>query len=211
MRSFKHWTPRYIKDRLGVIVYEMKNPNNPWLTKTAIEVLDGLLKKTDVGLEFGSGRSTLWFAKRVKHLTSIEHNKSWYEKVRLMIVENKLRSIVDQRLFECEEIEKGQNSEYVKFIDSLRDKSVDFALVDGIYRDYCALKVIDKLHPGGILIIDNVNWFLPCDSLAPNSRTTDQGPSGKVWNRVYQSVNKWRKIWTTSGVTDTAIFFKPYD
>ena len=78
MRPFRHLTPRYIWNRTALIVYERANPGQPWLTPDMIKILDSWLCPADVGLEFGSGRSTSWFAARVKHLTSVEHNPEWY-------------------------------------------------------------------------------------------------------------------------------------
>ena len=85
MRTFSHWTPRYIKNRIANVYYKMTCPNQPWLTRTANEILNTYLKKSDIGLEFGSGRSTLWFAKRVAKLTSVEHNEIWVANVRAML------------------------------------------------------------------------------------------------------------------------------
>jgi hypothetical protein len=44
-------------------------------------MLATLLHPTDRGAEFGSGRSTLWFAARVAELTSVETNTRWHERV----------------------------------------------------------------------------------------------------------------------------------
>ena len=81
MRSFQHWTPRYIWNRLALMAYERQHPDRPWLTRAMIENLDTWLRPDDVGLEFGSGRSTIWFAQKVGHLTSVEHHPGWYAKV----------------------------------------------------------------------------------------------------------------------------------
>ena len=59
-----------------------------------------------------------------------------------------------------------------------------------------------------MLIIDNVNWYLPCRSKAPNSRTAELGPATDVWAAVWRQLAGWRTIWTSSGVWDTAIFIK---
>jgi len=69
MRSFQHWTPRYIWNRLALMAHERQHPDLPWLTRAMIENLDTWLRPDDVGLEFGSGRSTVWFAQKVGHLT----------------------------------------------------------------------------------------------------------------------------------------------
>ena len=37
-RRFNHLTPRYVKDRIGLWFYELRNPDAPWLTADAIRV-----------------------------------------------------------------------------------------------------------------------------------------------------------------------------
>ena len=81
--------------------------------------------------------------------------------------------------------------------------------MDGAYRDFSAKFILPKIKPGGMLIIDNVNWFLPSQSRSPNSRTHQLGPDGDIWREVASELKGWRTIWTTSGIWDTAIFFKP--
>ena len=56
MRTFSHWTPIYIKNRIGTLYYEKAYPEYPWLTRDANEILASYLVKNDIGLEFGSGR-----------------------------------------------------------------------------------------------------------------------------------------------------------
>lgn len=209
MRSIRHLTPRYTISRISEIYYQKTCPDHPWLTKTANTILRSYLRSSDTGLEFGSGRGTVWFGKRIGHLTSIEHNDSWYCKVRHLISENGLKNVDYHLLPKDVEEDNGDNASYVKFAESFNSNSLDFVLVDGIYRDYCVLAVLEKLRPGGVLVIDNVNWYLPSESCSPNSRTCSQGPNGEVWKNISESLSDWRKIWTSSGVTDTAFFFKP--
>jgi SAM-dependent methyltransferase len=195
--------------RLAEIYYHMTCPDHPWLTKDANTILSCYLKKSDIGLEFGSGRGTVWFAKRVKHLTSIEHDELWYRKVQQMFDDSGIDNVDYYLLPEDTEEKEAIDSDYVKIIGTFESNSFDFVLVDGIYRDFCTLFVLDKIRPGGVLIIDNVNWYLPCKSYSPNSRDFSQGPKGEAWKQVEQSISDWRRIWTSSGVTDTAFFFKP--
>jgi len=65
----------------------------PWFTQRANSLLPTLLKKPDVGLEFGSGRSTFWFARRVAALTSVEHNAFWHKKVSKTLKEQGLSNV----------------------------------------------------------------------------------------------------------------------
>ena len=66
MRKIGHWTPRYVVNRVAWFVYERRNMDKPWLTPRAVELLSELILPTDTGIEWGSGRSTAWFAKRLK-------------------------------------------------------------------------------------------------------------------------------------------------
>ena len=51
-----------------------KLPDRPWRTFDAVARLDGLIRSDWRMVEFGSGKSTLWFAERVASLHSIEHD-----------------------------------------------------------------------------------------------------------------------------------------
>lgn len=211
MRSFRHWTPRYIKNRLVEMHYHKTCPDHPWLTKAANQILASYLKESDIGFEFGSGRSTVWFAKRTQHLTSIEHNEVWYRKVNQTLKASEQHNVDYHLIPKDVPDDNGGDAAYVRIIDRFEVNSLDYVLIDGVYRDFCALNVLEKIRPGGMMIIDNVNWFLPCESYSPSSRTFIQGPKGHTWDRVNQCVSEWRRIWTSSGVTDTALFFKPCD
>src|ERR1700683_3181263 len=137
-RKFSHWTPTYIRNRLLLFYDELKHPGNPWLTRDAVRFLNQTLKPTDVGLEFGSGRSTIWFASRMNRLISIEDDPQWYEKVSRLIAEQHLGGKIDYRL-------QPAKDEYVADASKVADESVDFCLVDGSHRDECAIRVVAKV------------------------------------------------------------------
>jgi hypothetical protein len=202
-RRFGHWTPRYIADRLALMAWQRRCPDAPWLTERAVGILESWLRKTDVGLEWGSGRSTLWLAQRVKQLISIEHAEPWYDRVSSSIARAALTN-VDHRLHRDERV-------YVTAIERATPASLDFVLVDGVFRDQCAVTAVSRLRPGGILVLDNANLYLPCRSWSPNSRTIEQGPASTAWEIFQRQVQNWRRIWTTNGVCDTAIFVKGSD
>jgi len=212
MRSFRHLTPRYILNKMKVVLYEKRCPDHPWLTKQANSILSTLLKPTDVGLEWGSGRSTIWLARRIKQLTSIEHDESWYKVVSIKLKE---ANISNTNLLLCkvdERHEKPRESPYVQVLNTFSKESLDFVLIDGkYYRDVCANMVLEKICSGGIIVIDNANWYLPCDSISPNSIPQNSPPASKEWAYFLDRVKDWRLIWTSSGITDTAIWFRPAD
>ncbi|MBI3090847.1 MAG: hypothetical protein HYY96_09290 [Candidatus Tectomicrobia bacterium] len=200
MRNIRHLSPRYIASRLMVLTYEHTNKQTPWLTKSMTNILSSWLKPEDKVLEWGSGRSTLWFSTRVKFITSIEHDPYWYRRVSRRIQRMKLTH-VDYHL--CDE------SKYVERALSMQKNSLDLILVDGIRRDECAVVALSLLKPGGIIVIDNCNWFLPSASRSPNSQRYGHAPPSESWQTFQMAVGDWRCIWTSSGVTDTALWMKP--
>jgi len=205
----RHWTFRYLLNRFKLFLFERKNPNLPWLTRTAIDFLNDFLKPSDVGVEFGSGRSTLWLASRVKHITSIEHYEGWYHKIKDSLASNKIKNVnlifIDR---EKEFDEEQQNSEYAKALDDFADNSLDFVLVDGIFRSNCAYKAISKVRPGGIIIVDNVERYIVVETFSPEA-IKNHNEMSTTWLAFQQKIKNWRMFHTSNGVTDTTFFFKP--
>ncbi|MGH8560324.1 MAG: O-methyltransferase [Methylococcales bacterium] len=210
MRSYKHWTPRYIADRLALMVYERKRPDAPWLTRSMIDILETWLRPGDVGLEFGSGRSTVWFARRVAHLTSVEHDPKWYSKVAGDLRDAGVAERVDYRLLGDGQTDASASA-YVRVTSEMPPDSLDFFLVDGVMREHCALASLDKIKPGGILIVDNIEWYMLREnrSSAPGGRCLREGFASEGWKQCAESLKEWRCIWTSNGVWDTALWVNP--
>jgi hypothetical protein len=77
-RRFDHWTPQYLRYRLQAAVRARLRPDEPSLTPEAVSELDRRLTHDMVGVEWGSGNTTRFFARRTRHLTSIETDSSYY-------------------------------------------------------------------------------------------------------------------------------------
>jgi predicted O-methyltransferase YrrM len=209
MRKVGHWTPRYIYNRIRLMTWEHTHTDAPWLTPEAVRLLASALRPCDRGVEFGSGRSTIWFSERVGMLTSVEHDERWYTSVSKELESRKLTN-VEYKLAPQDQLPgPGEKSEYARVALLFPEESIDFTLIDGLYRDSVAKLMLPRIKRGGLLIIDNVNWFLPSHSYSPNSRTPQLGPNGPGWKEVADELNGWRSLWTSSGITDTAIFLKP--
>ena len=208
-RNLAHLSPRYVLDRCLVALDQRRRPADPWLTRAAISILESWLRPDDVGFEWGSGRSTVWLTERVRRLVSVEHDPAWYGTVRKRLVAAGLLERCDYRL-EPDGRDEGPDSRYVRAVDEFPENAFDFVLVDGVARVHCALAVLTKLRPGGLLCIDNANWFLPGPmfSRSPNSRN-DRGPANASWAELAAQLRPWRCIWTSNGVFDTAFWVKP--
>jgi len=204
----RHWTPRYLFDRTREKLYRFTHPDLPWLTPQANSFLSQYLTPEMVGLEFGSGRSTIFFAQKVHFLSSVEHNPIWYEKVTVWLEKNHITN-VDYRLFPRTNERNPLDEQYVQFSANFQLESLDFVLIDGIFREYCTCLIMKKIKPGGILIIDNVNRYLPGETLSPNSVGKDRPASSILWSELHQTLSSWKQMWSSNGVSDTAIYFKP--
>ncbi len=182
--------------RVRYWMWERANPDKPWLCPGTIEFCQQHLNPSMRALEFGSGRSTRWFAPRVGHLISIEHNAEWYGIVQQQLTQAAIAN-VDYRLIplnhpdrEPEQPEYSPVPDYVAIADELADKSLDFAIVDGHYRTHCVRHLIPKLVPGGYLLVDDINlWRSPEELPIPQHwRVVDDSTNGIKRCLVWQAV-----------------------
>lgn len=162
-----------------------------------------------VGLEFGSGSSSKFFASRIQKLVSIEHHKGWYTHVHQWMDENGLenidyRYIAEKSGFEPQApphffdrlqlIEKDYRYkkefwDYFHVSDEFEDRTFDFILVDGRARVACLLNSLPKLKPGGLMILDN-----------------SDRPSYQL---AFKVLKDWEHFTCTTGLSDTTFWIKP--
>lgn len=204
-----HWTPTYIVDKLAVQRWEKANQDKPWLVRAAVEAMANLIQPGDAVVEFGSGRSTVWFSRQVGttgRVISVEDYKPWHEKVS--------KQIADARASNVEYLFVGETPEqYLAPATAAVDRVgglVDAVLADGFkHRDHASLWALDRLKPGGLMIIDNINWYLPHATRTPASIGAGGRPATDLWARFAERTRGWRYEWFSSGVSDTAIFIVP--
>ena len=180
----------------------------PWITEESRDLLDRLLRRSDRGLEFGAGGTTTFFAPRVQHLYSVEGFDHWYEPLVQRLADEGVQN-VSLQLASADEL--GYESEahrqaYVGAHADLAPGSLDFVFVDGEYRDDCALRAVELLRPGGLLVLDNAEIYLPSETRSPWRM---EAPATPGWEQFAEETRDWRSVWTTNGVWDTAFWFKP--
>lgn len=198
-----HWTPRYIMSRMAWSSYQRRNPDAPWLTQAMIEFLKGYLRPTDTLVEFGSGRSTMWLARHVGRMISIEHHKAWHAKITGEMTAQGVKNIEYLNTSEAA-------ADYVGAADkALGDAKADMILVDGIHREKCAIWALEHVKPGGMIVIDNVNWFIPHATFSPPKFGTHPHSRLPEWQQFIEATKTWRRNWTSNNVSDTAAFFAP--
>lgn len=72
--------PRALFSAIGRTVFDYR-PQRPWISYDAAAILARRIGAESRVLEFGSGMSTLWLARRAGHLLSIEDHADWHAMV----------------------------------------------------------------------------------------------------------------------------------
>lgn len=149
----------------------------PWMTYDAIDFLTSICGRDMEVFEWGSGGSTLFFAKRCRRITSIEHDKKWSELLSvklndLSVINVDYREIPGEAVPDWGErdyrnsgdfISNDRNSiglsyeKYVKAIDEYPGNYFDIIVVDGRARNCCIKRAIPHLKKGGFLVVDNTD------------------------------------------------------
>ncbi len=116
----------------------------PWVTYSFIDFIKPRLTKELSIFEYGSGNSTLFYAKNIRRVVSVEHDEAWYHK----IVKEKANNA--EMIF-CKLDIAGA---YSKKSASL-DEKFDIIIVDGRDRVNCCKHGIDGLNEGGVIVLDD--------------------------------------------------------
>ncbi len=116
----------------------------PWCTYSYIRFIGPRLNKGMQVFEFGCGNSTLWFADRVMHVSSVEHDEKWASYVKTIAPANVTLNF--------QALEYG--GEYSKMV-LLQGRKFDIVVVDGRDRVNCARNAIHALHEKGVIVFDN--------------------------------------------------------
>jgi len=142
--------PRYFVNRLRVMVYQVVHPRDPWLTAESIRLINKKLAKDMRGFEWGSGRSTIYFAERLQHLVSVEHDHDWWQRVSKQLEKRRLANVTYQFV----DLTVDRDA-YHQVIAAYPDGYFDLILVDGESRENCVRAAVPKLRSGGYLVLDN--------------------------------------------------------
>ncbi len=116
----------------------------PWVTYSFIDFIKDRLNKDLTIFEYGSGNSTLFYARNVKRVVSVEHDEAWYKK----IVNEKAPNA--EMIF-TKLIPGGEYSQKAKLLN----EKFDLIIVDGRDRINCCKYSIEALSEKGVLILDD--------------------------------------------------------
>lgn len=121
-------------------------PEEPWWPIPAIREIEAFMASRACRvIEFGSGSSTAWLARRATHVYAIEDDELWFQKVKKQLSQKGLRNI---------DLVHREDAEYYD-LSWIKDPSFDLAIVDGSWRWKCIESVLPCMKKGGILYLDN--------------------------------------------------------
>jgi hypothetical protein len=129
--------------RTSVPVDRNANPI-PWMNYSMIKLMEDRLKDDFVLFEFGSGYSTRFYAGRVKAVTSVEYDETWFQIIKAQMPENV------ELIFQKRDIDGA----YCRVIGSTGNV-FDVVVVDGRDRVNCVKQSIPALSPRGVILLDD--------------------------------------------------------
>ncbi len=118
----------------------------PWYTYPAIAFLARAVRPELDVFEFGTGNSTLWWAARVRTVTSVEHNREWAAQM--------MRQLPTNVIYRWIRLE--HDGVYCRAAQA-SGRTYDVIVVDGKDRENCTVKSLDSLTPRGVIVWDNAN------------------------------------------------------
>ncbi len=157
-------------------LYRWRHPDDPFYVPAAIRRIEDLLDNNSKVFEWGSGASTLWYARRAASVVSIEHDGGWYERGISALQEKGLRNVdllfeppVDPQADLAPEASsqialqdrfpvKPEFSRYARKIDEYPDAMFDCIAIDGRARVDCLAGVMPKISETGFIVLDDSHW-----------------------------------------------------
>lgn len=169
-------------------------PEGPWLHQEAANYLGYLLKRTDSVLEYGAGGSTVWIASKVSKLITYESDPEWVAATILALEQRGLNRVAEVRQFDL----------VTRSIDLDPSLMFDVIFVDGdtSARTTFILKTMDRVSPGGVLVLDNTRgipsypdkWDIHY-GYAPALEALRDWPREDVWGQIEAKYN-CTSFWT---------------
>lgn len=138
----------YVYSRIRKEFKDDKGDFVPWMNYPLLAFLKERIKKEHKVLEYGSGASTLFFAKEADSVVSIEYDEKWYLKVQNSLKETGYENVD----LHFAPIEKG----YTTLQNFTRENEVfEIVVIDGRKRVETAKKSLKVLAKDGVIILDD--------------------------------------------------------
>ena len=170
----------------------------PWFAYDAIDFLGRTVQPDHEVFEFGSGGSSVFFARRAKSVHSVENDAAWHAVVTARARQLGLTNLrCDLHAFGDAESLRYRELPYFHAIEG---RQFDVIIVDGFcgfktgrygaLRPHSFQLALKAVRPGGMIVVDDYWMFPELAASAPQAKLT-----------VFESTGPCRY-----GVTSTAVF-----
>jgi hypothetical protein len=175
----------WIRSAIEKEIVDAEGKPIPWMTYPFLHFIHGRLDPKFSVFEYGSGKSTLYFAKYVKEVIAVEHDLEWYNHLKDQLPENVRLTY--------EELKPG--GLYSKKSLTTGEK-YDLVIIDGRDRVNCCYSAPKALKEDGIIVFDNsdrASYKIGVDFLL------DQG---------YKRIDFWGMAPKSPQLTCTSVFYR---
>lgn len=167
----------------------------PWFSYAAIDFLEKFTRPHMEVFEYGSGGSTLFFARRTRSVLAVEDNETWFRYVTRKLEQRQIKNATVKLCpFDIYHTAHFADSDYFR---ALPDGPFDIILVDGSedngspIRPVCFERAEGRVKKGGLIVVDD-SWRYPELRRHHHAKLC----------RTFESVGPCRP-----GVTSTDVFF----
>ena len=134
-------------------------PDVPHWPYPAIARIASVLPRDAVVLEYGTGSSTLWLAKRAAKVYGIEGSPEWFSVIRELAAKRHFDNVTLFLRDSTRYPDRGARSDVFNdefaSLEGIADRSFDFVVVDGAARWRCVERALPTVRSGGYLYLDN--------------------------------------------------------
>lgn len=156
----------------------------PWITYPALAFIEPRLHTEMAIFEYGSGNSTIWWAKHVAQVVSCEHDAIWHRKMVPLLPEN------------VQYIYAELNDGYPEVILQYQ-REFDIVVIDGRKRVQCVRNAMGAMKPDGVIIWDNTN------------RDRYQPGIEYLHANGFRQVDFWGMVAIVNELSCTSVFYRP--
>lgn len=118
----------------------------PWIAYPAVSFISRRARPEMIVFEYGSGASTLWWASRVRHVYSVEHDRRFYSELLPRLPANATLAYA----------ELGPDGAYAESVLA-PGVAFDVVVIDGRDRVRCVPQAVRALKPDGVILFDNAD------------------------------------------------------
>ena len=131
--------------------------DGPWINALALRFLRRIIQPEWNVFEFGSGRSTLWYAEHAASVVALESAPDWHAQVHHMVSRyaHATVELLPARQFPSRVAMEPDNTFDLIVVDGPDQDESGRDLPPELDRTGCVVAALSKLRPGGVLLLDN--------------------------------------------------------